>query len=65
MITTFTTTAAEDLRIVVAFGHKLGLPGNATGPQVKADIIAYISRVVIDDENRVAALNPGAPIIPT
>ncbi len=59
MITTITTTTQEDLRIATAFGSKLGLSGNATAAQVKADIVAYVTTVVIDYEyqnNRAAAL---------
>ena len=53
--TTITTTAGEDARIVVAFGHYLQLPGSATQPQVKAAIIDFVRTVVLNDERKVAA----------
>lgn len=52
---TITTTGAQDARIVVAFGHKLGFPRNATAAEVKADVIEYIKGVVLADERRIAA----------
>lgn len=64
---TITTTGAQDTRIATAFGHYLGLPGNATAAQVKADVVAYITNVVLNDEKRVAAaaaadaINPISP----
>jgi len=65
-ITTITTTAAEDARIIVAFGNKLGLGRPATGAEVKSDIAKYIARVVTEDEARVAAMaTPAVPISPT
>ena len=71
---TITTTAGQDSRIAPAFGDKLGLtqPGtntlqNATGAQIKADIIEYIRNVVAQYEARqqVAAIVPTTPIAPT
>ena len=53
---TITTTAGEDARLVVAFGKKLGLPGNANAAQIKADVIAYVKTVVRDQERIAAAL---------
>jgi hypothetical protein len=43
---TITTTAQQDARIAPAFGHLLGLDGNANAAQVKALIIEHIRRVV-------------------
>jgi len=53
---TITTTGAQDQRIVAAFGAKLGLPGNASGAQVKADVIGYIKGVVHSYETQQAAI---------
>lgn len=61
---TITTTGAQDARIVVAFGHHLGLPRNATAAEVKADIIAYITNVVRQDEQRIAAAAAAAAVNP-
>ena len=36
---TVTTTAAEDARLVVAYGKELGLGRNATGAEIKAKIL--------------------------
>ena len=33
---TITTTSQQDTRIVTAFGHYLGLPGNASAAQVNS-----------------------------
>jgi hypothetical protein len=65
-VTTITTTAAQDVRMTVAFGHKLGLGRDATAAEIKADLIAYATRVVTEDEARVLALaaNPN-PFTPT
>lgn len=43
---TITTTAQQDARIAPAFGHLLGLDGNASAAQVKALIIEHIRHVV-------------------
>lgn len=63
---TITTTGVQDARLVVAFGMKLGLPGNANAAQIKADIINYIRTVVVDQE-RMAVIesNPPAAFDPT
>jgi len=50
------TTGAQDTRIVAAFGAKLGLPGNASAAQVKADIVNYIKSVVHGYETQQAAI---------
>lgn len=61
-----TTTAGEDTRIATAFGTKLNLGRNATGPEVKADIVAYIKEVVIGQERQIyLAGQPSNPISPT
>lgn len=69
---TITTTAAQDARLVVAFGRKLnlvngsGAPRNATAAEIKADIISYV-RAVVNDQERLAvvAANPSAAFDPT
>ena len=63
---TITTTPAEDARLVIAYGAKLNLGRNATGAEIKADIIASV-RAVVSDQERIAAMltaNP-TPISPT
>lgn len=55
MITTITTTGAEDTRIAVAFGAHLGLAGNANAAQVKAAVVEFIKGVVREQE-RLAAV---------
>ena len=63
---TITTTPADDARLVVAFGAKLGLPGNATAAQIKADIAGYIRGVVADQERIAASLTANqTPVSPT
>ena len=65
-ITTITTTPAQDARLVVAFGNKLGLGRNATAAEIKNDLIAYLTRCVVEDEARVAAMQaPAVPFTPT
>ena len=65
-VLTITTTTQQDARLVVAFGTKLGLVGNASAAQIKADIINYI-RSVVNDQERLAttAANPPAAFDPT
>ena len=64
---TITTTGAQDTRIVVAFGHYLGLPRDATAAEVKANVIDYIRNVVRNDGDRLAIANRSlpAPLDPT
>jgi hypothetical protein len=64
---TITTTPQQDQRLVVAWGHKLGLEGPATAAEIKAAIIDYVTRIVLEDEARVAALAATAsnPFTPT
>lgn len=61
---TITTTTEQDARIVVAFGQRLGLGRNATGPEVKAAIINYVKSVVLDYEQRAAANAAAAAVTP-
>lgn len=49
---TITTTAAQDTRIVVAFGARLQLGGNASAAQVKAELINFIRGVVQNYEQQ-------------
>ena len=53
--TTINTTGAEDARIVAAFGARLGLGRNATGPEVKQQIAQFVISVVQGYEQQVAA----------
>ena len=47
---TITTTAQQDARLVVAYGKHLGLGRDATGAEIKANIINSIKQVVFDQE---------------
>ncbi len=63
---TINTTAQDDAKLVVAFGAKLGLGGNATAAQIKADIVNYIRAVVSDQERIAASLTANqTPVSPT
>ena len=59
--TTITTTAAQDSRLVVAFGSRLqtrdanNVRRNATAAEIKADLIRYMTRVVLEEERAAAA----------
>ena len=53
-VMTITTTAAQDARIIAAFGAKWNLGRNATGPEVKADIIDYLRQTVLRIERDAA-----------
>jgi hypothetical protein len=57
---TITTTAAQDARLVVAFGTRLRLGRDATGPEIKAHLLAYVRSVVIDEEAKAKALSAAA-----
>ena len=64
---TITTTAAQDARIVDAFGKELGLGRNATGPEVKALIIQRGLREIVqrqEDAATKAAVAPPAALDP-
>lgn len=60
---TISTTAGQDTRIVAAFGAKLGLPGNASAAQVKADIVNYIKSVVHGYETQQAAITAANAVV--
>lgn len=59
---TITTTAPQDVRLAAAFGVKLGLGRDATGPEIKAWIIAEVTQAVRDYEYGLqqAAINVAA-----
>jgi hypothetical protein len=65
--TTINTTAGEDARLVVAYGHILGLGRNATQAEIKAYLVATMIRDVRVDEAAVAAAaaQAAAGIAPT
>jgi hypothetical protein len=48
---TITTTAAQDVRLVAAYGEYLGLGRNATAPEIKANVIQTIKQIVRDYEH--------------
>ena len=60
---TINTTSAQDTRIVAAFGKQLNLettddppvPRDATGAEVKAEVINFIKTTVLRQEQRAAA----------
>lgn len=66
--TTITTTAAQDSRLVVAFGSRLqtrdanNVRRNATAAEIKADLIRYMTQVVLEEE-RVAAAKAAADAV--
>jgi hypothetical protein len=66
-VTTINTTPAQDARMVVAFGNKLGLGRNATAAEIKQAMIDWLTRIVIEDEARVSeqAGNAANPFTPT
>lgn len=67
-ILTITTDAGQDTRIVAAYKDKLGTIGNPTNAQIKADVVAYLTRTVLGHETKVAqaaALASVTPIAPT
>lgn len=53
-VTTITTTAPEDVRIVAAFGKYLNLGRDATQAEVKAAIIVWVKGVVFNAEAEAA-----------
>lgn len=61
---TITTTGAEDARISAAFGDYLGLGRNATGPEVKAAMAAFVVSVVAGFEFRQADATARAGVAP-
>ncbi len=71
---TITTTAAQNTRIVKAFGGILGLrdgndlPRNATAAEVKSAVIDYVKETVLRHERNEAvqaASDAISPITPT
>jgi len=63
---TITTTAAQDARIADAFGKHLHLGRNATGAEVKAEVINYVRSIVFDQERlAVIEANPPSALDPT
>lgn len=65
---TINTTVGEDTRLQVAFGKILGLGRDATGPEVKAGVLALIKNAVQNQEQLVAsaaAIAGVSPIAPT
>ena len=64
---TITTTAAQDARLVVAYGRKLGtkdaggVPRSATAAEIKAEVIRMIKQDVAEQEAAAAreAANAG------
>jgi len=74
-ITTITTLAAEDARLVVAFGNRLqtrnasNVRRNATQAEIVADLRRYMAQVVREEEAAaaIAAAQSGLPpdIAPT
>lgn len=62
---TINTQASHDTRIATAFGAKLGLPGNASAAQIKADVVQYIRNTVLayeKEQARIAALGGVTPV---
>ena len=51
---TITTTGAQDTRIAAAFGKYLGLPGNASAAQIKAEVFNFVRLIVADQEKKAA-----------
>lgn len=66
--TTITTTAAQDSRLVVAFGSRLqtrdanNVRRNATAAEIKADLIRYMTQVVLEEERAAAAKAAAAAV---
>lgn len=61
-VTTITTTAPEDARIVAAFGKYLNLGRDATQPEVKAAIIVWVKGVVFNAEAEAAKASATAGV---
>ncbi len=58
---TITTSPAQDARIVVAFGKRLGLGRDATGAEVKQQIIQFLINAVQEQEVTVTVPAPITP----
>ena len=56
-----TTPANQDQRIAAAFGKRLGLEGNATGAQIKQQIIQFLINAVQEQEQGFSSIS-GTPI---
>ena len=61
---TINTTAAQDARIVAAFGARHGLGRDATGAEVKADVVRFLREVVLEEERRSAVRTAAASVTP-
>ena len=61
---TITTTAAQDARIVKAFGARLGLGRNATGLEVKANVVQFLRDVVHQMEQQAAVQAAAGGVTP-
>lgn len=61
---TINTTGAQDARIVDAFGKRLNLGRNATGAEVKQQVIQFIVNAVQEHEQRTAVQTALAGITP-
>ena len=67
---TIITTPAEDARLVVAFGNRLqtrdasNARRNATAAEIRAEIMRFITVMVIEDERAVSAKNAVAGVLP-
>ena len=65
---TINTNGAQDARIIAAFGTRLNLGRNATGAEVKQQIIQFLINAVQEQEQRTAvqaAVDGVTPIVPT
>ena len=58
---TITTPGAQDARILAAFGKRLGLPGDATGAQVKQQIVQFLINAVQEQQTTVTVAAPITP----
>jgi len=67
MITTITTTSAEDAKISTAVGDHLRLGRNATASEVKAELRNYLVNIVLayDEKKDISLLPRPTPINPT
>ena len=67
---TITTTALQDSRLIVAFGNRLqtrdasNVRRDATAAEIKADVIRYITSVVLEDEQAQSAKSAVAAVVP-
>ena len=59
---TINTTTAQDTRIIAAFGARLGLGRNATGAEVKQQIIQFITNAVQEQEQASAVATAAAGV---